>query len=108
MPIWGIWVDSVFYFSTGRDSRKGRNLAADPHCVVCTERAEAAAVVEGVAEEVTDMAMIKDLDAHYSRKYKPWHLDPKLGPVFAVRPRVVFGLYEEKFVETATRWKFGE
>src|SRR6516165_3924113 len=24
MPIWGIWVDSVFYFSTGRESRKAR------------------------------------------------------------------------------------
>ena len=25
MPVWGIWVDSVFYFSTGRESRKARN-----------------------------------------------------------------------------------
>ncbi len=108
MPIWGIWVDSEFYFSTGRQSRKGRNLAVNPHCVVCTDRAEAAAVVEGIAQEVTDMARVKSLDEAYHRKYKPWHLDPKLGPVFVVRPKVVFGLYEEKFVESATRWTFSE
>ena len=27
-------------------------------------------------------------------------------PIYAVRPRVVFGLYEKKFMSSATRWKF--
>jgi len=27
-------------------------------------------------------------------------------PVFAVRPSLVFGLYEKKFMESATRWRF--
>ena len=27
MPIWGIWVDQRFYFSTGGKSRKAKNLA---------------------------------------------------------------------------------
>jgi hypothetical protein len=27
-------------------------------------------------------------------------------PVFAVRPRVVFGLWEKKFMEKTTRWMF--
>ena len=27
-------------------------------------------------------------------------------PVFAVRPRVAFGLWERYFVEKTTRWKF--
>ena len=27
-------------------------------------------------------------------------------PVFAVRPRVVFGLYEKNFMGSATRWMF--
>ena len=27
-------------------------------------------------------------------------------PVFAVRPRVVFGLYEKKFINAASRWRF--
>jgi len=106
MPIWGIWVDSVFYFSTGRESRKARNLAANAHCVVSTDRAEAAAILEGTAEQVRDAGLLKKLDAPYFKKYKPWHLDPKMGPIFAVRPRVVFGLDEKKTLNSATRWKF--
>jgi hypothetical protein len=39
-PVWGVWLDETFYFSTGRRSRKARNLAADPRCVVCPERAD--------------------------------------------------------------------
>jgi len=27
-------------------------------------------------------------------------------PVFAVRPKVAFGLYEKKFMSSATRWTF--
>jgi general stress protein 26 len=104
MPIWGIWVDSGFYFSTGRKSRKGQNLAANPRCVVCTEDPEEAVVVEGIAEEIVDAAEIRRLGVPYQKKYK-WKLDPQLGPVFQVRPKVVFGLEEKNFVESATRWK---
>ncbi len=50
MVVWGLWMDGAFLFSTGRQSRKARNLAKNPRCVVCTEQAEEAVVVEGVAE----------------------------------------------------------
>jgi general stress protein 26 len=106
MPVWGIWVDSVFYFSTGRQSRKARNLAGNAHCVVCNERADEAVIVEGIANEVTNAKLIERLAPRYHSKYKPWKLDPKMGPIFAVRPRRVFGMYEKKFVSAATRWKF--
>ena len=58
MPVWGIWVESVFYFSTGRESRKSKNLVANPRCVICTEKAEEAVVLQGSAEEVTDAAVL--------------------------------------------------
>ncbi len=29
MPVWGVWYDNQFYFSTGRESRKARNLAVN-------------------------------------------------------------------------------
>jgi hypothetical protein len=29
MVIWGLWLDGVFYFSTGGQSRKARNLEHD-------------------------------------------------------------------------------
>jgi len=34
MPVWGIWHDGALWFSSSRQSRKARNLAADPRCVV--------------------------------------------------------------------------
>jgi general stress protein 26 len=101
-------VESVFYFSTGRESRKSKNLVANPRCVICTEKAEEAVVLEGSAKEVTDAAALKRLGVPYHKKYKPWKLDPSLGPVYAVRPQVVFGLDEKQGLTSATRWVFGE
>src|SRR2546426_815430 len=39
MPIWGVLLNNTFHFSTGPQSRKGRNIAKNPNCVVCTEDA---------------------------------------------------------------------
>ena len=68
MPVWGVWVDSVFVFSTGRESRKAKNLAANPKCVVCNELSKEAVIVEGVATEVTDPAQIKEFGRPNQRK----------------------------------------
>lgn len=106
MPVWGLWVNDRFFFSTGRRSRKARNLAVKPRCVVCTERAEEAVIVEGTASEVTDDSLIERLSPLYHRKYRPWKLDPGLGPIYEVRPRTVFGIAERTFPRHATRWEF--
>jgi nitroimidazol reductase NimA-like FMN-containing flavoprotein (pyridoxamine 5'-phosphate oxidase superfamily) len=106
MPVWGVWVDTAFYFSTGRRSRKARNLARNARCVVCTERADQAVIVEGVAREVKDEKVLARVARRYDAKYRPWKLDPELGPVYAVRPRVAFGMHEKRFASAATRWRF--
>ena len=103
MPVWGIWVDARFYFSTGAQSRKARNLAGNASCVVCTDNPEEAVVVEGTASTVSDASQISELSSHYAGKYKGFTLDPKLGPIFEVSPTVVFGLREKTFKST-TRW----
>ena len=106
MPVWGLWLGDRFYFSTGRRSRKSENLARNPRCVVCNERAEAAVIVEGTAVELTDPAKVARLARPYERKYRPWTLDPDLGPIYEVRPRVVFGIPERTFPRSTTRWVF--
>jgi general stress protein 26 len=106
MPLWGIWFDSAFYFSTGRQTRKAGNLASNPNCVVLNEDPEQAVIVEGTAEEITDSKRIQELGKPYYRKYKPWKLDPEMGGIYVVRPKVIFAQYEKKFAPTATRWKF--
>src|SRR3954453_6409216 len=104
MPIWGIWVDNRFYFSTGGQSRKAKNLAANASCIVCTENAAEAVVVEGTAAVVSDAALIRRLQPLYQRKYKPWKLDTEMGPIFEVRPHTAFALREKTF-KAATRWQ---
>ena len=106
MPVWGVWVDDAFCFSTGRKSRKGRNLAANPACTVMNDDGEEAVIVEGSAEEVKDGAALERVAAAYKKKYK---MDPRsMGePIFAVRPGTVFGFIEKSFPKSATRWRFG-
>ncbi len=105
MPLWGVWLQDRFWFSTGARSRKARNLAANPKCVVCTEHADKAVILEGKAQRIQPPAIPRQVAAAYKAKYG-WKLDPKLGPVFAVQPRVAFGLVERDMMSTATRWHF--
>jgi nitroimidazol reductase NimA-like FMN-containing flavoprotein (pyridoxamine 5'-phosphate oxidase superfamily) len=107
MPVWGIWIDNRFYFSTGAKSRKAQNLAANPSCVVCTEKSAEAVVVEGVASAIEATSRIAELSRVYAKKYKGFTLDPKMGPIFEVRPKVAFGLREKTF-KAMTRWTFQE
>ena len=104
MPVWGVWVDDAFVFSTGRKSRKGRNLAANPACTVCNDDGEEAVIVEGAAEKLESPDALERVAAAYKKKYK---MDPRsMGePIFIVRPRTVFGFIEKSFPKSATRWK---
>ena len=111
MVVWGLWQDGRFLFSTGSKSRKAHNLAQNKNCVVCTEQADEAVIVEGVAEIADVPARRKFLPA-YEKKYK-FDMSKMKGdilsmkePVFAVRPRVVFGLWEKHFQSKSTRCKF--
>jgi nitroimidazol reductase NimA-like FMN-containing flavoprotein (pyridoxamine 5'-phosphate oxidase superfamily) len=105
MVIWGLWDKGAFYFSTGATSRKGRNLAENPHCVIATENAAEAVVVEGTATLTTDPATLKSFARAYEKKYE-WDMQDSTEPVYAVRPQVAFGLYEKRFQGSATRWQF--
>ncbi len=111
MVVWGLWQDGRLLFSTGIQSRKARNLARNPNCVICTEHANEAVIVEGVAE-IADVAARRKFLAKYKPKYnfdmstmKDDILSMK-EPVFAVRPKVVFAMWEKYFQTKSTRWKF--
>jgi Pyridoxamine 5'-phosphate oxidase len=112
MPVWGLWLKGVFCFSTGAKSRKALNLAQNSHCVVCNDNGDEAVVVEGTAELLRDVSVIRTFLSIYERKYRfdmsgmAQDMLSLKEPVFVVRPQLAFGLYEKKFVETATRWQF--
>src|SRR5262249_27502070 len=107
MVIWGVWLDGAFWFSTRAKSRKGRNLAAESRCVICTDDAAKAVILEGVAEAVqrSQQAPLRKFASAYARKYR-WRVQDQPHPVYRLAPRVAFGLLERRFTATATRWIF--
>jgi len=105
MVMHGIWLDNAYYFSTGATTRKARNLATNGNCVVCNENVEEAVIVEGEARQLEVPEIPEAAFGLYQKKYG-WKLDPEMGPVFKVMPRVAFVMPEKLFPAGATRWLF--
>jgi hypothetical protein len=111
MIVWGIWFEQAFWFSTGPRTRKAKNISANSRCVIATENAAEAVILEGAAEEIADRTIWKRFAEPYDRKYGG-NILPLLessgGCIFRVSPRVAFGQDEhaENFVDAATRWQF--
>jgi Pyridoxamine 5'-phosphate oxidase len=105
MIVWGLWLDGAFLFSTGNESRKARNLALNPRCVIGTEKANEAVVVEGLAETTTDARLCKKFATLYQKKYN-FDMSSFTEPIYVVHPRIAFGLSEKDFMGKATRWQF--
>jgi general stress protein 26 len=107
MPVWGMWLDDAFYFSTGAQSRKARNLVENPRCAIGCELGEDQIVLEGIARLMTDSVLRDEFAKAYSQKYE-WDMEGFDEPIYAVQPTSVFGLSTAPgaFVESATRWVF--
>jgi pyridoxine/pyridoxamine 5'-phosphate oxidase len=105
MPVWGVWIENAFYFSSGRESRKARNLAANPYCSVCTEKLNESVVIEGTVEVVPSSSIPPNVADAYFAKYA-WKLDPQIGSIYKVRPAIAFGIQESDFAGSATKWVF--
>lgn len=110
MPVWGIWQGGAFWFSSSKQSRKARNLAADPRCTVTVEDAMNPVIVEGTAELVTEPEALARLlaleNAKYNTNYTIELLDPDINSAFQVYPRRAFGLRQDDFTGSPTRWVF--
>jgi nitroimidazol reductase NimA-like FMN-containing flavoprotein (pyridoxamine 5'-phosphate oxidase superfamily) len=115
MPVWGVWFDDAFFFSTGRASRKARNLAGNAQCSIATEIDFArrpkkkndikdSVIIEGLAEIINDLRVRKKFGRIYQKKYD-WDMEGFEEPIYRVCPSVAFGLTTE-FTESATRWTF--
>ncbi len=112
MVVWGVFLNNIFYFSTGGETRKAKNLAKNAHCAVANENADSAIFLEGVARIENNVPLIKKFIKLYERKYK-WDMSAMAGdmislkqPTYAVYPTVVFAQIEKTFAKTATRWTF--
>lgn len=116
-----LWVDGRFWFTTGERSRKGRNLARDPRCVMAVSVHESDLVVEGDAHRVTDPSVVAVMAERWAAGGWPCRVDetglaltaeysaPSAGPppwfVYGITPRSATAV---SAIEPggATRWRF--
>lgn len=110
MPLWGVWLNERLFISTGKRSRKFRNLARDDRCVVTTGDGDEPVIVEGTAREIGTTAQAErfpEFVVAYREKYD-FDVTVMDEPLFEILPHVVFGLIEQasKFSTSATRWTF--
>jgi pyridoxine/pyridoxamine 5'-phosphate oxidase len=114
-----LWVDGRFYFTSGAGTRKSRNLAANPNCVLSIALPDLDLVVEGRASKVTDQATLERLAQRYAAQGWPARATdgaltaefsaPSAGPppweLFVVTAVVAFGVATAK-PYGAMRWRF--
>lgn len=112
VPVWGVWLDGVLYFGSGKDAQKTRNLLANPEVVVHLESGDETVIFEGTVAELAHdrQETYKQLAQGYAEKYPPFKPDPGPSPdaiTFVLTPRRVMAWLETDYPNTATRWEFG-
>ena len=109
MPVWGLWLDEAFYFSTDAASQKGRHMKANPGVVVHLESGDDVVILEGTVDEVSDTNALKRLADAYEVKYEiRADVAAAAARVYRLRPKVCLAWREKDFPTSATRWTFGE
>jgi hypothetical protein len=70
-----LWFDGAFWFETGEQTLKGKNLASDQRCTVSVATDEFDLVLEGLAEKVTDPATVATMAGQWSAQGWPARVD---------------------------------
>jgi pyridoxamine 5'-phosphate oxidase-like protein len=103
----GLWFDDAYYFGSDPATRKAKNLAGNPHCILINEKLDELVIVEGIAKAVDYSDLPKGLSEASKAKYG-WPIDPrKGGQVYKLVPRVVFAFPEKQIATAVTKWVFG-
>ena len=117
--IGAIWLDDRFYFTSGPETRKSRNLAANPSCTMALSLPDIDLVVEGRAVHVTDDATLERLAEQFRKGGWPASVRdgaltaeysaPSAGPppwdLYELAPTVAFGVATDA-PYGAMRWRF--
>jgi nitroimidazol reductase NimA-like FMN-containing flavoprotein (pyridoxamine 5'-phosphate oxidase superfamily) len=104
-PVWGVWLDDLLYFSTGKESRKARNLALNPNtCIHIESPGGEIVIIEGRSREMSDASVLRPAWDLYNAKYS-WNAEAY--PFYVMRPSIAYS-FKEDLGEAATRWQFAE
>jgi hypothetical protein len=111
MPVWGAWLDGKLYIEGSPETRRHRNLAANPHVVAHLESGDQVGIIEGEAHEAgkPEPALGMRLSQAYTAKYESGGYAPgpnawDNGGLYVIYPRKVFAW--TKFPQDTTRWRF--
>ncbi len=114
-----LWVDDKVFFTSGSRTRKSRDLAKNPRCVLSVTLDGLDLVIEGTAVKVTDDATLQLIAKRYATQGWPAKAEngaltaeynaPSAGrppwELWVVKPVTAFGVATaEPF--GATRWRF--
>jgi len=121
VPLGILWVDGAFYFTAGANTRKAKNLAQNPNCVVTVATHDFDLVFEGKALKVTDRdkaeriaeayrqdgwpATVRDDVVSLTAEYSAPSAGPPPWDVYEMVPETVFALGTAE-PYGATRWRF--
>jgi len=117
--IGAIWLDGTFYFTSGPGTRKSRNLAENPNCVISLGLPGIDLVVEGTAARITDEATLQRVADKYKEEgwepsvqegaFTAEYSAPSAGPppwdVYVMTLTTAFGVATAE-PNGATRWRF--
>jgi len=108
VPVWGVLVGDDLYLETGAaNTKKARNLAADPAVAVHLDGVNDALIVHGIAVAcMPDPDLGKALAAAFHAKYSGYEPGPNDwddGGLHRIEPRVMLAWSD---MPTATRWRF--
>jgi PPOX class probable F420-dependent enzyme len=107
-PVWGVWDGRALWFSSGPRSRKARNLGRDPRATVTTDDPNEPVVVEGtvarIGGEAANTAFAELVNAKYGTDYPLAFFLANAS--FRLTPAWAFGLRQEDFSGSPTRWRF--
>ena len=114
-----LWDNGKVYVVSGPGTRKSRNLAKNPSCIVAFSLTGIDLVIEGKAARVTDDATLQHMAKRYADQGWPATVKdgaftheysaPSAGPppwyVYEITPTTVYGVMSAE-PGGATRWRF--
>jgi hypothetical protein len=107
-PVDGLWIDDRLYFGGSPQTRRNRNLAANPAVCIHLESGSDVVILHGDAQELRapDPSLAARLIEASTKKYgfAPKPEDFAAGGTYEFRPRLV--LAWKQFPKDATRWRF--
>ena len=109
-PVWGVWLDDRLYFDGSPQTRRGRNIAANPQISVHLESGDEAVMLDGEAvmfKEPPDRSLAERIAAAYKDKYAQAGYSPEPdqwneGGLFEFVPHKVIAW--TNFIKDPTRW----